>query len=105
MPYTPDKHNTNIGIPVHSTVKQDDKARQERRLYRTNDSKWRKIRAGQLTREPLCRACKAKGIIFPANEVDHIDGDSYNNFENNLQSLCKPCHSKKTAKENGGFGK
>jgi 5-methylcytosine-specific restriction protein A len=42
--------------------------------------------------------------VTPANEVDHVDGDSHNNAPSNLQSLCKPCHSAKTVNENGGFG-
>ena len=29
----------------------------------------------------------------PAVEVDHIDGDSNNNSENNLRLLCPNCHS------------
>jgi len=29
----------------------------------------------------------------PAIEVDHIDGDSNNNSENNLRLLCPNCHS------------
>lgn len=31
------------------------------------------------------------------NDADHSDG--------NLQSMCHPCHSHKTAVENGGFGR
>ncbi len=37
--------------------------------------------------------------------MDHIDGDDSNNASSNLQSLCHACHSSKTARENGGFGR
>ena len=55
-------------------------------------------RARILRAEPLCRHCKAKGIIRQAEQVDHIrelalggtDDDS------NLQPLCIPCHDRKT---------
>jgi 5-methylcytosine-specific restriction protein A len=52
----------------------------------------------------------AKGYVTAATEVDHIQahrGDARLmwDFENNVQSLCKPCHSKKTVKEDGGLGR
>ena len=35
-------------------------------------------------------------------EIDHIDGDAYNNFPENLRVLCPNCHSlKRTAKNIG----
>lgn len=37
------------------------------------------------------------GRVTAATEVDHIDEDSHNNDPSNLQPLCKPCHSSKTA--------
>jgi 5-methylcytosine-specific restriction protein A len=55
--------------------------------------------------EPLCRACSSKGITRPANQVDHINGDATNNDMNNLQPMCARCHSRKTATENGGWGR
>lgn len=82
--------------------------RQGKRWLATNDPKWRRIRARQLAREPLCRRCKAKGITTGANEVDHIDGNAAeprDYRDENLQSLCEPCHSAKTALENGSFGR
>lgn len=57
------------------------------------------MRALQLRQEPLCRICKMEGGVTPANQVDHIDGDAYNNNPDNLQSLCHSCHSKKTMRE------
>ncbi|MEW6383526.1 MAG: HNH endonuclease [Pseudomonadota bacterium] len=44
--------------------------------------------------------CSAKGQAH----VDHIDGDPNNNATTNLQTLCVSCHSRKTAREDGGFG-
>ncbi|WP_442918227.1 HNH endonuclease signature motif containing protein [Magnetococcus sp. PR-3] len=57
-----------------------------------------------LSREPLCRICKRKGKTERATVVDHMDGDATNNDSGNLQSLCASCHSRKTAKQDGGFG-
>jgi len=66
---------------------------------------WRdRIRPAQLRREPLCEACLMKGKTVLATDVDHIDGNPYDNDEENLQSLCHECHSRKTVNEDGGFG-
>lgn len=65
---------------------------------------WKRLRKIVLNEEPLCRACMARSIVNPANEVDHIDGDFTNNERANLQPLCKSCHSQKTVRENRGFG-
>jgi 5-methylcytosine-specific restriction protein A len=52
-------------------------------------------------REPLCRSCRGQGKIVAATEVDHIvpkqDGGA--DAFDNLQPLCKPCHSRKTLGE------
>lgn len=82
--------------------------RQAKRWLATNDPRWRRIRARQLTREPLCRQCKADGRTTAAVVVDHIDGKAataHDYRDENLQSLCEPCHSAKTALENGSFGR
>ena len=56
---------------------------------------WRKLRAAVLRATPRCRSCGG-----PATEVDHIvplrAGGSH--ALANLQPLCKPCHSSKTAR-------
>lgn len=65
---------------------------------------WRKLRKMKLTADPLCEYCQEKGKVNAATEVDHIDGNVKNLNWDNLASSCKSCHSKKTVKEQGGFG-
>ncbi len=70
--------------------------------------RWRKARLHFLDRHPLCITCLTVGRLVPATVVDHViphRGDQrlfWN--EGNWQALCKPCHDRKTAKEDGGFG-
>ena len=94
-------------------------ARQERRGYdreydRTRGSahqrgygvNHQRLRGMVLREEPLCRHCKQQGRLTPATEMDHIDGNQWNLDRDNLQGLCKSCHSKKTVAEQGaGWGK
>lgn len=72
-------------------------------------TRWQKARATYLASHPLCKQCDQRGLIVRATVVDHIiphKGDQ-NLFwsRDNWQSLCKPCHDKKTATEDGGFGR
>lgn len=80
------------------------KARQSRRALRTNDPRWRALRAEVLREQPLCRLCERNGRTQVATVVDHINGDAMNNECSNLQPLCVPCHAAKIAREDGGFG-
>jgi 5-methylcytosine-specific restriction protein A len=61
--------------------------------------KWQRIRKKKLMLEPWCLFCLNKDKHTPATEVDHIDGNSFNNSSDNLRSLCKSCHSGRTMKE------
>lgn len=65
------------------------------------------LRIQQLTKEPLCRKCKAFGYERSATIADHIEphrGDIYAFLHNELQSLCKPCHdSDKQSEEVRGY--
>ena len=70
--------------------------RQRKRALATNSPAWLRIRAYILNRQPMCQA---PGCKQPATEVDHIDGRSehlHDYRHENLQGLCKPCHSSKT---------
>jgi 5-methylcytosine-specific restriction protein A len=68
------------------------------------DTAWRGWRLAILQREPLCRHCRAKGLVVPATEVDHIRPKQDGGAESweNLQPLCKACHARKTLGETRG---
>lgn len=72
------------------------------------DGRWRKARMAYLQAHPLCVKCLEEGIPTSATVVDHIipHRGNYKLFwdKNNWQSLCKRCHDRKTATEDGGFG-
>ena len=60
-------------------------------------AQWRRLRRVVLNEEPLCRFCQQAGRITPADTVDHIKphGGDWELFvrRDNLQALCKQCHS------------
>lgn len=69
-----------------------------------NKDIWKhELRPAQLLREPFCRECAKRGIRTRATVVDHVipfRGDWLLFVDpNNLQSLCKTCHDRKTALE------
>ena len=76
-------------------------AQANRRLYRS--AAWQRAAKGFLEKHPVCAHCAELGLVVPATEVDHIDphlGDRTKFWARpNWQPLCKPCHSRKTAKE------
>lgn len=61
------------------------------------------LRPGQLLREPFCRECARHGIRTPATDVDHIRDHRGDwvlfTAQDNLQSLCHSCHSRKTMRD------
>ena len=63
---------------------------------------WRKKRRIALIRDShLCQLCIKDGIIINATDVDHIVNKAKGGTDDidNLQSLCSPCHKKKTSAE------
>ena len=69
---------------------------------------WEKARAAYLRAHPLCAECALQGVLAAASVVDHVRphrGDRALFWDSgNWQPLCKPCHDRKTALEDGGFG-
>lgn len=89
--------------------------REARRTLRKGNSsergygyRWQNLRKSFLREHPLCVECAKKGLTTVATDVDHIvphKGDQSLMWDwDNLQPLCHSCHSKKTAREDGGFG-
>lgn len=67
-------------------------------------SAWDKIRKRILRRDGgLCQPCLKRDLITPAAQVDHIINKASGGTDDdaNLQSICKPCHDAKTARERG----
>ena len=69
------------------------------KFYKTKQ--WRRLRAVQLRKAPLCEGClkkRPKRLIL-ANICDHLKPD-WENFKQFLsgpfQSLCRQCHNDKT---------
>lgn len=65
---------------------------------------WAKARSSFLASHNSCKSCGK-----PATVVDHIKphkGDSALFWsKDNWQPLCTPCHNRKTATQDGGFGR
>jgi 5-methylcytosine-specific restriction protein A len=65
-------------------------------------SQWRKLRASVMKRDKgLCQPCFKAGRVTLATECDHITPKHKGgtNDDCNLQSICGPCHTDKTARE------
>lgn len=75
------------------------------------DARWEVERVAFLRSHPFCRRCELEtpGSIQPATVVDHVvphKGDEVLFWDQaNWQPLCKPHHDRKTATEDGGFGR
>ena len=71
---------------------------------------WRKLRKMVLARDPLCKdpigVHMKHDEVVASNEVDHIIPLSQGgiNEMDNLRGLCRSCHSRKTAVEDGRWG-
>lgn len=63
------------------------------------DGRWQRVRAMHLSAHPLCADCADTGRVVEATEVHHRvalrKGGTHNS--DNLLSLCKSCHSIRTA--------
>lgn len=76
-------------------------------------AKWAAFSKQYLQDHPLCESNECRALpawVRPAStDVDHIDGTGRNGprayDHSNLAALCHSCHSRKTARMDGGFGR
>ena len=74
-------------------------------LYQSKQ--WRQLRQIELSKNPLCAACLAGGIVRQAQHLDHVfpwmqvGGNAF--YVNLFQCLCQSCHSEKTQLEQMGI--
>lgn len=91
--------------PKHHPKPQDHRPPPQERGY---PYRWRVESKAYLGEHPWCATCRKERRLEPATEVDHIAPHKGDNTlfwdRNNWQGLCKRCHSRKTAREDGGFG-
>jgi 5-methylcytosine-specific restriction protein A len=85
-------------------------AKRESAARRGYGARWRRLRKMFLSAHPLCADPyghhAARNEIVVATEVDHVVPKKQGGSDawENLQSLCKSCHSRKTALEDGRWG-
>lgn len=104
-----------MGCHALTTERYCDKHKGSRDSYRESASKrgygrrWQVSSKAFLANHPFCVRCLERGIHEPATVVDHITPHKGNQTlfwdKNNWQPLCKSCHDRKTATEDGGFGR
>lgn len=71
----------------------------EKRNKFLHTKRWKEIRRVKLLRNPMCEIC----LVEAAKDVHHLiarrENEMLESDINNLQALCKKCHSKITKKE------
>lgn len=87
-----------------------DAARRGSSTERGYTNRWRKARALYLRAHPMCECERCKGVVMPADTVDHIqahDGGGSTLFWDtaNWRAMHHTCHSRKTVLVDGGFGR
>lgn len=75
--------------------------RPSRSSARCSTAQWKRLRAKTLQRDEHICQLHLPGCTFDATAVDHVINYAQGGTDDmdNLQSVCGPCHSKKTARE------
>jgi len=65
---------------------------------------WKRLRTLVLAREPICRICNRAAATTADHVIPHKGKWELFSALENLEGICDECHSRKTAREDGGFG-
>lgn len=89
--------------PDHARVAQRaHDARRGTSASRGYGARWQRLRKMVLARDPICKICNRE----PSTDADHIVAKPVGrDAMENLRGLCHSCHSKKTVREDSGFGR
>ncbi|MFI5324433.1 MAG: HNH endonuclease signature motif containing protein [Thermodesulfobacteriota bacterium] len=88
----------------HASVKEKERSRREKErgrpstIERGYDKNHVRLRAYMKSKYPICAT---PGCYKHSVDLDHIDGNTRNLEESNLQMLCSSCHSIKSVREQG----
>src|ERR1700691_5431211 len=102
------KHGTGISpVPEQPSEKKLTSQKPYDHLY--HNKRWRDLAAACIRRAPLCCDPHKIGCHAPAKVADHIE-DHHGSEQlfwkfDNLQSMCKSCHSRKTGESHGRGGR
>ena len=85
-------------LPQNNIIKKTIRRNSYDRGY---DNSWKIVRKHHLQNEPLCRDCLAIGKYVPGKDIHHIiklkERPDLRDDTINLMTLCKRCHSIRTA--------
>lgn len=102
MPYQARKHVTTGSVYAVHRPPGDERQRNAEKA-RVYDADWKRLRMVMLARFPVC-SCGKK-----ATDVDHIQSwrsrPDLRLDPENLRTLCHSCHSKRTARDQGGWAR
>lgn len=105
----PSASSINLAATQRVVTKKTQDARRGSAASRGYDADWRRCRAAFLLKHPLCLFCETAGRVEEATVVDHIisieDRPDLRLDWSNLRPLCKPCHDRRTARDQAFGGR
>jgi 5-methylcytosine-specific restriction enzyme A len=69
-----------------------------------NTAAWRRLRRAYLAAHPICECGCNRAATVVDHKMPHNGDRELLMSWDNLQAMTKPCHDRKTAERDGGFG-